>query len=220
MPELPLDGNQTATGATEPPASPPSQSQGQLSQEQIKAILDNQARLEQQIKGIQKGTDKQIGQVRSDVKRILELRERGLDETQIQRELFVDSLIEQGAQPKPVAGNDGAGQSLDADAVLKALNFPENDVALNALKLAYQNDKSRLVEEAAKLRLSQMTVPALTPATTLLQNSGTPPPPADQLAELRKEYEKKRQALADNKMLNPRSLSNLQDEFAAKGLNL
>ena len=110
--ENPNEGNPGIEGATQLPVAPPSTIPDQLSRDEIEALRG----LPGLIKGLQKGTDKQIGQVRADVKRILELKESGLNEAQIQRELAVDALLEQGTPTKTVVGNDGKVPSLDAAA--------------------------------------------------------------------------------------------------------
>jgi hypothetical protein len=126
---------------------------------------------------LQKGTDKQIGQVRADVKRILELKEQGLNENQIQRELYIDSLIEQGTLPKPVAGNDAPKQGLDADAIVKSFGLADDDLSI--LKVRHADNPAQLIAEAHKLAMSKASVPSATPATQLQNTREAPPPPPE-----------------------------------------
>lgn len=128
---LPDEGNQEQpTGGAESPASQTSGGQGQPLPD-VSALarrLDEQDKL---IRGLQKGTDKQIAQVNSNVKRILELKEQGLNEEQIKRELWIDQQM-QGQTPHPQApvGNESARQAPDVESAFKKLeeyNLDQND---------------------------------------------------------------------------------------------
>ena len=135
---LPDEGNQEQpTGGAESPTSPTSGSQQGQPLPDVSALVKRIDEQEKLIKGLQKGTDKQIAQVNSNIKRILELKEQGLNETQIQRELFVDQLM-QGQAPSPQTapvGNESGRQAPDvesftaADAIqqIEKYNLPVND---------------------------------------------------------------------------------------------
>lgn len=178
----PDEGNQsTSAGATEQPTPSASGEAGQPLPDTLKMVLD---RLDEQgklIKGLQKGTDKQIGQVRSDVKRILELKEQGLTESQINRELFVDSLM-QGqtvTSADPVGKQEQGGPDFDVESTLKAMQFDDNDVALAALKVVHGNNKSALLKAAAQLRLNQLATKPAGPAGALPPSGGVSTSPEE-----------------------------------------
>ena len=181
----PLDGNPPA-GEQTPPTPAASPEQGQLSKEDIQALVQRLDAAEKQLKGLQKGTDKQIGQVRDDVKRILELKEKGLDETQINRELLIDQILTGQISPtgSVVGKQPEAVQSFDVETVVKAMDFPENDVAVAAVKKAYENDKPKMIAELAKLKVSQVSVKPAGPAGGLPPSGGVQTPIApDELLE-------------------------------------
>lgn len=160
----PNDGNSQPAGGQQSPTGATSGDGSQLSTEYVKRLESQVAELTTMVKGIQKGTDKQIGQVRSDVKRILELKEQGLNESQIQRELFLDGLMNQNpeSQNAPVptpAGSGTPNTSLDVESVIKSLQFPDNDPTLAALRIKHAGNTQALLQAAAEFRLSQAAVP-------------------------------------------------------------
>ena len=167
MSVIPNDGNSTPDGDANA-NSQPSQSESQPLPEYVKTIrsrLDAQDKL---IKGTQKGADKQIGQVRDDLKRILELKEQGLDEAEIKRELWIDSQM-QGTNPpaEPVPAGSGTSKvNLDFQTVDTALELPLNDSRVTDLKLKFGSDPTAYLREALKLKSTLQT---------------TPPSPAEQL---------------------------------------
>lgn len=175
LPNTQTEGNaQEPTGAAEQPTSPASGApEGQPLPDYVTALQGQVAELASLVKGVQKGTDKQIGQVRGDIKRILELKDKGLDETGIQRELFLDSLMTGQTQSAPAQAPAGSGQpqgaGLDVDAVVKSLQFQPNDPALAALKIKHGSNAQAFLQAAADLRLSQLTSPTPTPGTALSQ---------------------------------------------------
>lgn len=167
---------QNPSGGTQQPATPPSGNEANPLPDYVKALQDQNATLLQQftelgnqVKGLQKGTDKQIGQVRGDIKRILELRESGMNESQIQRELWIDSQMND--RDVTIVPNGGGpaqpNTSLDMEPVLKSLKFAENDPALAALRIKYQGKE--LLEQAANLRIAQLTASNPTPGTAIPQ---------------------------------------------------
>lgn len=170
---LPNDGNSEPAGEQKPPTSEPSQGTSQLSQADIEAVLQRLDATEKQVRGLQKGTDKQIGQVRDEVKRILELKEKGLDESQIHRELMIDQMLQgQTAAPAPVEGKPQAsGQGFDVSTVVKAMQFAENDVAVAAMMKAYAGDLAQLVSQLAQLKINQASVKT-SPANALPPQGG------------------------------------------------
>jgi hypothetical protein len=137
---LPDDGNQQQpAGGTESPASSPSGGQGQQLSPDVDALmkrLDDQDKL---IRGLQKGIDKRFERQDGNIKRILELKEQGLDERGIERELLLDSLIagqRQDAPPPTPEGNERQGQAADVESAFKVLeeySLPQNDPDFIAL---------------------------------------------------------------------------------------
>jgi hypothetical protein len=126
------DGNlELPTGGTEPPTSQPSSGQGQQLSD-VGALVKQVEALQKEIRGLQKGTDKRLERQESNIKRILELKEQGLSETQIQRELWIDSQIQvQEAPPPPPVGNGkDVGQAPSVESAFKAVeayNLSTND---------------------------------------------------------------------------------------------
>src|SRR5688572_1280607 len=144
------EGNlQQPTGEVESPISPASGNESQPLPEYVTALATRLNEQDKLIKSLQKGTDKQIGQVRSDVKRILELKEQGLNEDQIKRELWIDSQISGGDAPSETpVGKQEQRPSIDIESSLKDLQFEPNDIELAALKLIHK-EPAVLIQEAA-----------------------------------------------------------------------
>lgn len=128
------DGNQQQTpGGTESPTSSPSVSNGQRLSN-VDALVKRVEELEKANRGLQKGIDKRFERQDSNIKRILELKEQGLNESQIARELWIDQQIQgQEAPPQPPVGNERARQATDtgsafsvADAIaeIEGYNLP------------------------------------------------------------------------------------------------
>lgn len=170
----PNEGNSPEpTGGTQPPVAPPSGSESQPLPDYVKALQFQLADLTTKYNGLQKGTDKQIGQVRGDIKRILELKDQGLNETQIKRELWLDQQLEKQDAPVPqVSGTNSQNTGFDIEPVLKSLQFPDNDPGLAALKAKHASNPMEFLKAATELRLSQAVSANPTPATSLsMQNT-------------------------------------------------
>jgi hypothetical protein len=119
------DGNLgQPAGGTEPPTSSPSGGQSQQLSN-VDALVKQVESLQKEIRGLQKGTDKRFEKFGGDIKRILELKEQGLDENGIKRELFLDSLIngqQQDTPPTSPVGNEvKAGQAPDVESAFKTV---------------------------------------------------------------------------------------------------
>lgn len=207
------EGNQPApAGGSEPPTSTPSGTPaGQPLPEYVTALQNQIADLTKMVNGVQKGTDKQIGQVRGDIKRILELGGKGLDEGAIQRELFIDQMIAgqtPSAQVQQSVGNEQKNAGIDVDSVITSLQFQPNDPALAALKIKHAGNPQELIKAAADLRLSQFTSPSPTPGTGLSQGNGAINAGSD-FDALSTEYEE----LAKNPAANFERMSQIQKEL-------
>lgn len=131
------DGNQEQpTGGTESPTSSPSGGQGQQLSD-VSALVKSVEELRKELRGIQKGTDKRFERQDSNIKRILELKEQGLSESQIQRELVLDRLI--GGQDTPPAepvGNENSKQAADVESAFRTVEeygLSQNDPDFIAL---------------------------------------------------------------------------------------
>lgn len=172
------------------------------------------------MRGLQKGTDKQIGQVRSDVKRILELKDKGLTEEQIQRELSIDELLGQNKRNAETAPDKGSGSNgFDIGSIDNLLELPANDARVTDLKLKHGGDPLAYLREGMKLKsqLSQPTPP--TPAEMPLPSGKAPS--ADIAAQIEKGY------LEEAKLVprgNIHALNEVKKKWRAKarevGLNL
>lgn len=180
LPNNQNEGNsQGAAGAAEQPTSPTSAPDSQPLPDYVVSLQHQVADVQKLVQGIQKGTDKQIGQVRTDVKRILELQAQGLNETQINRELWIDQQMsgQQSAPIQPTAGSGRQDTGIDVESIVASLQFQPNDPALAALKIKYAGDPQGLIKAAADLRLAQVQTPNPSPATLPSQIPGNPPPP-------------------------------------------
>jgi hypothetical protein len=132
------DGNQQQpTGGQEQPTSAPSGGQQGQQLSDVSALVKQIGDLEKQIRGLQKGTDKRFERQDSDIKRILELKEQGLSEPQIQRELLLDQLISsQVAPPATPVGNVSQGQAPDIESAFRTVEeygLSQNDPDFIAL---------------------------------------------------------------------------------------
>lgn len=216
LPNNQNEGNpQAPAGGSEQPTSTPSGAESQPLPDYVKVLQSQIAALQAESKGRQKAEDKFYGKVGSDIKRILELNGQGMNESQIQRELFLDKLMEnQSAPVQQAAGPAKPNTSLDVDAVVRSLQFADNDPALAALKIKYGNDPNGLVQAAADLRLQQLNSPKPTPATGIPPSSGLPPSGGltDQQAE-QKSIELQR--LYDNYSANKPQIEALEKELQA-----
>lgn len=198
------------TGAAEQPTSPASVPDTNPLPEYVIALQQQLARFENQIRGLQSGTDKQINQVRGDVKRILELSQKGLDESQIQRELWIDAQMTQpqNSQALPPVGNGSQNQGIDTERVLSSLQFAPNDSALAALRIKHARDSQAFLAAAAALRLSQLQSPNPSPATAMPSDASAPVTQVNYDA-LALEYEQ----LAINPALNFERMLAIQQEM-------
>lgn len=121
---LPDEGNQEQpTGGAESPASSPSGSQQGQPLPDVSALVKQVDELGKLVKGIQKGTDKRFETIGGDIKRILELKEQGLNEDQIKRELWIDKQIQGQDVPLQTApvGNESGGQAPDVESAFRTV---------------------------------------------------------------------------------------------------
>jgi hypothetical protein len=219
IPNNQTEGNQTPpTGGSEQPTSTPSGAAGQPFPDDVTALKSQIANLTKLVNGIQKGTDKQIGQVRGDIKRILELKEQGLNESQIQRELMLDQILTSQGQSTPVqpsAGSERTGTGFDVGSIDSALELPTNDARVTDLKLKYGSDPAAYLREGLKLK-GQLSTTTPTPAEMPLPQGGAPTgklSDADAEAKLAK-----MQDLSKNYSQNRREIKALQDELRTAGV--
>src|SRR5688572_3088217 len=116
---LPDDGKDTGlSGGTEQPTSSPSDKSPQQLSPDVSALVNEVTELKKELRGLQKGADKRFERQDQSIKRILELKEQGLDERGIERELLLDSLIagqRQDAPPQTPVGNERQGQAPDVE---------------------------------------------------------------------------------------------------------
>lgn len=117
------DGNlEQPTGGQEQPTSAPSGSDGQQLSG-VDALVKELNDLRKEVRGLQKGTDKRFERQDSNIKRILELREAGMNESQIERELWIDQQIKgnDAPPPSPVGNRDEGGQAPSVESAFKTV---------------------------------------------------------------------------------------------------
>jgi hypothetical protein len=132
------DGNQEQpTGGQEQPTSTPSGGQGQQLSPDVSVLMNEVKELKKELRGIQKGTDKRFERQDDNIKRILELKEQGLSEPQIKRELYIDSLMQgQSASPAEPVGNENSRQTPDVESAFRTVEeygLSQNDPDFIAL---------------------------------------------------------------------------------------
>lgn len=133
--EEPDEGNpEQPSGGAESSTSSPSGGAGQPLPEYVTAIISRLDKQDKLLRGLQKGTDKQIGEVKGEIKRILELKEQGLNEGQIERELWIDRQMGNQNAPAPAVPDKGeprqGGDSIsvaDAIAQIERYKLSPND---------------------------------------------------------------------------------------------
>lgn len=140
---------------------------------QLTDKIEEQART---IRGLQKGTDKQIAhQVDASIERILELAHEGKSKAQIERELWLDEMMQkkEGADAAAAPDKEAKADSPDMTKVVdEALQLPLNDSRVTDLKVKYANDPAGYVREALKLRDSLGQLEA-TPGEQPMPQGGT-----------------------------------------------
>ena len=217
----PNEGNlNPAAGEVEQPTPPTSPPAGQPLPDYVVALQSQIAETNKLIKGLQKGTDKQIGQVRGDIKRILELKEKGYDETQIQRELWIDSQIEgESASSALPAGSGESRAGLDVQSIDTALELPANDSRVTNLKLLYVNDPFTYLREGVKLKASFNAQP-LSPAEQLPPEGAQPNRQKDTPAQMETDYQKELAVISSTKRGDEklRLIAGLKAKYREKGL--
>jgi len=184
----------------------------------VQALQTELRELRKLMTGVQKGSDKQIGQIRNDVKRILELKDSGLSEAQINRELQLDALLN-GQNPASETVTQGSVQnqgSLDVSLIDNLLDIPANDPRLTDLKLKYSGNPAEYLKQANALKASLKT-PSPTPAEQLLPEGKTIPK-----ASLQSEYEGRLEQAKKQSggRITPSQLSDLKAEYRKKGLDV
>ena len=146
----------------------------------------------------------------------MELKEQGLSEAQIRRELEIDALLggSRNAVPEPAGGTSAAKASLDVQGIDTALELPSNDARVTDLKLKHGSDPVAYLREAAKLKASLPTNEP-TPAEQPLPTGGVTPVKLSQTeidAKLAK-YE----GLFKNYSLNRGEIAALETELRKAG---
>lgn len=172
----------------------------------VVALKDQIASLQAEIRGQQKGTDKRFGQMQGDIKRILELKDQGLDESQIQRELWIDRQmnppVEQNPPVTPTPGTGSANIGFDVENIVRDF-FEPNDPSLASLRQKHGGNQAEFLKEAMRLGIEKAKTPNPSPASILSQTgqayTGLTPEQADerlqQLNDLYKNFSKNRPAI-------------------------
>jgi hypothetical protein len=178
--------------------------------------------LKKSVKGLQKGTDKQIGQLSNDIKRILELKEQGFDERGIQRELFLDSLMGQNTSAVPVPDKDeptgGGGQPkavvfTSADAIAQA---EEYGVPVDAAFINLLRDKNLSKEKVRDYILEQKKPPKEVNPADVIQSSTKGGTPQKSVESMTQEYIQKAKGARGNRS----ALMQIKDEYRQKGVDV
>lgn len=159
----------------QPPSTPaPTQSPEQV-RELVTQIVSEALQNPDILKGMKDRRFNQIQRSLDDISPVLErvkeilTPEQQAQLAQIQRDARFEQL-EQVVYGKPNT-QTGATQSgtpgnaaIDVEAVVKSLQFTDNDPALAALKIKHAGNPQEMVRAAAELRLAQLQTPSPTPA--------------------------------------------------------
>lgn len=123
-------------------------------------ILEKLEEQGKQIRGLQKGTDKQIAQTNKQIERILQLQAEGLDQTQIERELMIDAFLSKQGAVEEAPARDTAKPSnvgdtftaSDAINYVERYQLPSNDP--DFIALLRQNPTEQQVKDFVLGKLS------------------------------------------------------------------
>lgn len=154
--ENPDEGKaQVSAGGEQPSTASASEKESQPLPEYVAAILNRLDAMEKIVKGVQKGTDKQIrNQVNGSIERILELAQSGKSKAEIERELWIDSMMQgrSATDAEAVSDKDSKADSGDTVRVIdEVLQLPANDSRVTDLKLKFGNDPKEYLSESLKL---------------------------------------------------------------------
>lgn len=158
--ETTVEGNpQGSAGGTEQSTSSTSEQKGQPLPAYVETILNRLDGVEKRISGVQKGTDKQIrNQVNGSIERILQLAGEGKTKAQIERELWIDSMMQGPESADASPGSDQAGKASSPSATIQVvdevLQLPANDSRVTDLKLKHGNNPKAYLSEGLKLLAS------------------------------------------------------------------
>jgi hypothetical protein len=202
------------SGGAEPSTSQTSGSPSQPLPEYVKTLMDRLDEQDKFIKGLQKGTDKRFERQEGNIKRILELKDRGLDEAQIERELFIDQLYQGQKAPeaKPTPDKSDKASGFDISAIDAALELPANDSRVTDLKLKFGSDPIAYLREAHKLK-SQLSSTSPTPAEMPLPQGGAKTEKS--VEALKADYIKEIQTMRGNKQ----GIKAVQEKYRKLGIN-
>ena len=211
----------TSTGGAEQPTSPPSEtSPQQLSS--VDALVKTVEELRKELRGVQKGTDKRFEKFGGDIKRILELKEQGLDENGIKRELFLDNLIAgqgQDTPPPPPAGSgSGAGQAPDVESAFKTLeeySLSQNDPDfLVLLRQSSRMDKTTFDAKVKDFVLGKVKPPKPANPADVVQSPARAGATEKSKEALTDEYKNKVRAARGNRT----EITRLRNEYSKQGV--
>jgi hypothetical protein len=222
------DGNQEQpAGGAESPASPPSGGQqGQHLSPDVGALMSEVKELRKELRGIQKGTDKRFERQDDNIKRILELKEQGLSEPQIKRELYIDSLMQgQSASPAEPVGNENSRQAPDVESAFRKLeeySLPQNDSDfLTLLRKNSKVDNATFQREVDSYILGKVKPPKPANPADVVQ---APARQSSQTStdQLQADYNKARDNIAQTMKgdAKVRALSELKLKYREAGLSL
>src|SRR5512138_315937 len=138
------DGKDTGlSGGSEQPTSTPSDTSPQQLSPDVSALVKEVTELRKELRGLQKGSDKRFERQDENIKRILELKEQGLTQPQIERELWIDQQMKgQDTPPQAPGGTEGARQAPNVESAFRKLeeyNLQQNDSDFLAILRKSQN---------------------------------------------------------------------------------
>ncbi len=240
MSVLPNEGN-LQPGAGGAGANPTSFPDGQPLQETLAKVTNDLQRALQRIdsqegmiKALQSGKDRAVERVVTSNMQMIETLAKYLNKTPeevqaAQRQAVLDEMVEaklSGSQSTVTAPanvqSQGATEST-TDVVNKSLGLPSNDPRVTDLVMKYGSDTNEYIKQAAALKESLPQPTSPTPAEMPLPGGGSGGSPSTDTNALQAAYERDRQKIFETHRPGSdgaiRALSELQDQYAAKGLN-
>lgn len=173
-----LEGTNVQPPSTPAPAQLPEQLGLLVSQKVIEALQDPNI-----LKGMKDRRFNQIERKLDDISPVLDKVKELLTPEQreqfdrIQRDAEIDDLKRAvfGGSPAPTSAATSGTQgnaAFDAETIVKALQFDDNDIAVAAVKKAYADNPQQMISQLAQLKITQANIKPNGPAGALPPSGG------------------------------------------------